>query len=505
MAILIISTGGLIYDGITNVIVSYLEAMDLTKLDIYVAGSLKIEPGIRKKIKDLGCRIVDLPDRRKDTITYFFKLVKFIRKNKINVLHAHGNSATLSIEMLAGVIGGCKTRIAHSHNTKCEQIRADRLLRPLFYRIYTEAMACGVDAGKWLFGERPFKVLKNGRNIDKYKFIDTKRKKLRKNMKLKDELVIGHVGGFVEQKNHRFILEIFKCIKDVYPNSKFFLVGDGNLRSEIEDKAKRMRIYEDIKFTGNIENVEDILQIADGMILPSLFEGVPLVTIEWQISGLPILISDNVSDECICTNLVKKLSLKDSPKIWAENIIYKIKLNNRKQSSVEAERLIKENGFDIKTNAFELQKIYELGEDGRLVSMQLEELIGGLEKEEMQLVKDYLVAESTSEEIIEHLENLGHEELMKQSTIAKLLGYESFENYEDLAVYPKGYRILNKVPRMPSSIVDNLVKSFKSFQHILVADINDLDKVDGIGEVRAEAIKQYLRKMQEQFAFDNLV
>ena len=67
--------------------------------------------------------------------------------------------------MLAGVIGGCKTRIAHSHNTKCEQIRADRLLRPLFYRIYTEAMACGVDAGKWLFGERPFNVLKNGRNI----------------------------------------------------------------------------------------------------------------------------------------------------------------------------------------------------------------------------------------------------------------------------------------------------------------------------------------------------
>ena len=149
------------------------------------------------------------------------------------------------------------------------------------------------------------------------------------------------------------------------------------------------------------------------------------------------------------------------------------------------------------------KKIYELGEDGRLVSMQLEELIGGLEKEEMQLVKDYLVAESTSEEIIEHLENLGHEELMKQSTIAKLLGYESFENYEDLAVYPKGYRILNKVPRMPSSIVDNLVKSFKSFQHILVADINDLDKVDGIGEVRARTIKQSLRRMQEQFVFDN--
>ncbi len=151
------------------------------------------------------------------------------------------------------------------------------------------------------------------------------------------------------------------------------------------------------------------------------------------------------------------------------------------------------------------KKIYELGEDGRLVSMQLEELIGGLEKEEIQLIKDYVVADTPINKILEQLSILSHEELMKLSTIAKILGYESFENFEELAVYPKGYRILNKVPRMPSSIVDNLVKSFKSFQHILVAEINDLDKVEGIGEVRAGAIKQYLRKMQEQFAFDNII
>ena len=151
------------------------------------------------------------------------------------------------------------------------------------------------------------------------------------------------------------------------------------------------------------------------------------------------------------------------------------------------------------------KKIYELGDDGRLVSMQLEELIGGLEKEELQLIKDYLVKEIPPEEVLEQLEVLDHEELMKPQTIAKILGYDSFENFEELAVYPRGYRILNKVPRMPSSIVDNLVKSFKSFQHILVAEITDLDKVEGIGEVRAGAIKQYLRKMQEQFALDNIL
>ena len=151
------------------------------------------------------------------------------------------------------------------------------------------------------------------------------------------------------------------------------------------------------------------------------------------------------------------------------------------------------------------KKIYELGADGRLVNMQLEELIGGLEKEELQLIKDYIVRETSAEEILEELSILEHEELMKLSTIAKTLGYESFENFEELAVYPRGYRILNKVPRMPSSIVEKLVKSFKSFQHILVAEINELNKVEGIGDVRARTIKQTLKKMQEQFAFDNIL
>ena len=151
------------------------------------------------------------------------------------------------------------------------------------------------------------------------------------------------------------------------------------------------------------------------------------------------------------------------------------------------------------------KQIYELGEDGRLVNMQLEELIGGLEKEELQLIKDYLVKEEKGENIQEQLSKLETDDLMKMQSIAKILGYESFENYEELAVYPKGYRILSKLPRIPNTIVEKLVKSFKSFQHILLADINDLNKVEGIGDVRARTIKQSLKKMQEQFAFENIL
>ena len=156
----------------------------------------------------------------------------------------------------------------------------------------------------------------------------------------------------------------------------------------------------------------------------------------------------------------------------------------------------------------EVQKaIYELGEDGRLLEMQLEELVGDLEKEELLMIKDYMVVSRrrSPDKVLEDIRKLSYEELMKSQVIAKLLGYEDFDNYDEVGVYTKGYRVLNKIPRMPVSIVENLVKSFKSFQHILAADIPQLDEVDGIGEVRARTIKQSLRRMQEQFVFDNLI
>ena len=154
------------------------------------------------------------------------------------------------------------------------------------------------------------------------------------------------------------------------------------------------------------------------------------------------------------------------------------------------------------------RQIYELGDDGRLVKMQLDELIGGLEKEEELIIKDYIVPtrkRRTPQKVLENLEELSYEDLSKEAIIAKLLGYENFDNYDEVAVYTKGYRILNKIPRMPSNIVENLVDSFKSFQHILAADTDSLDDVEGIGEVRARTIKQSLRRMQDQFIFDNLI
>lgn len=151
--------------------------------------------------------------------------------------------------------------------------------------------------------------------------------------------------------------------------------------------------------------------------------------------------------------------------------------------------------------------IFELGDEGRLLEIQLKELVGDLENEELLIVKDYMSPSKKKlpDKILEEIEKLNHEDLMKSDKIAKMLGYQDFENYDEVGVYTRGYRVLNKIPRMPSNIVDNLVKSFKSFQHILAADIPQLDEVEGIGEVRAGTIKQSLKRMQEQFVFDNLI
>lgn len=152
------------------------------------------------------------------------------------------------------------------------------------------------------------------------------------------------------------------------------------------------------------------------------------------------------------------------------------------------------------------RQIAELGDDGRLVDMQLEQLVTGLEQEEEQIVKDYTVNEGKSvEEIIKEITELSYEELLKDQNLARILGYDIFSDFDEVGVYPRGYRILNKIPRMPNNIIENLVQGFESFQHIIEASIEQLDNVEGIGEVRARNIKSSLRRMQEQFVFDNMI
>ncbi len=155
--------------------------------------------------------------------------------------------------------------------------------------------------------------------------------------------------------------------------------------------------------------------------------------------------------------------------------------------------------------ADEVQKsIYELGVDGRLIQMQLDELTAGIEQEELLLIKDY-VTKREPEDAFNKIRSLSHDDLMKDSNIAKILEIKETDDYDEVAVYTRGYRILSKVPRMPASVVDNVVKKFKSFQKLLSADIEKLNDVDGVGAVRAKTIVQTIKRMQEQFVFNDML
>ena len=357
MRIMIISTVGLIYDGITNVILSTIEAMDRSDLDIYIVETIRAEKSIKNRFAELGCKIVSLPDRRSEPVKYFNELKKAIQKNKIDVIHANGNSATLTVEMIAALLGGCKKRIAHSHNTKCDWVKTDKILRPFFYHTYTDALACGTDAGRWLFKDRPFTVVKNGRNIEKYRFDPVKRELMRRQLGIEDKLAVAHVGGFFAQKNHELLIRIFASIADMESDAVFYIVGDGILKDRVIEQVRDLGLEDRVIFTGDLDNVNDYLQAFDIMLLPSLFEGLPLAAVEWQLCGLPCLFSDRITRECVLFENVRFCSIDDPAGMWAKEAL-KLDRNNREKFSDMAIVEAGNKGYDINDSARILKSIY---------------------------------------------------------------------------------------------------------------------------------------------------
>lgn len=145
MKILIINTMAIDYNGVTDCLLQYLRAMDRTDMQIDILSAVSVNPKMEKNFLEIGCRIYRIECRKKNPILYVFKLGNLVKKEKYDIVHAHGNSATLAFDMLGAFFGKCKVRIAHCHNTKCGNDRLDKILRPLFYRVYTHGMACG----KW--------------------------------------------------------------------------------------------------------------------------------------------------------------------------------------------------------------------------------------------------------------------------------------------------------------------------------------------------------------------
>lgn len=335
-----------------------MTAMDKSGMDIRVLATNSPEKNVIQKIENSGCKVVLIPYRKKNVVKYFWTLYYYIVKEKIDIVHVHGSSAIMSIELVAAKLAGCKVRIAHSHNTTCENQRIDKILRPIFNRSYTTAFACGQDAGRWMFGKRDFTIIPNGRNLKRYEYDIERRSEYRNRLGISsDALVIGHVGRFNRQKNHEYMIRIFSEVYKEERNSYLVLVGTGEKVDEIRKLVRKLKLEKNVIFTGVIENISDYLSAFDVMLLPSLYEGLPLVVIEWQIAGLPCIVSDTITKECKITPLVKFKSIEKEAEAWA-NDIRNLALQDRNDNKNVIFNKIKMAGYDIESGAEKLKQMY---------------------------------------------------------------------------------------------------------------------------------------------------
>lgn len=356
MKVLIVNTVKFRENGVTAVIMNYYKNMDKSNIQIDFVVINDIAQKFRNEIEHNGSKIFHI-SRNRNPISYMIKLKKVIKDGNYDIVHIHGNSAMMLLDMLPSIISGTKVRIAHSHNTTCDHLIAHKLLNPFFQKSYTHALACSDEAGKWLFTDKPFTVLKNSIDSLSFSYNETIRNEYRKKINAEDKKVIGHVGNFLPQKNHIFLLESFVETLKKDNNCLLLLLGTGLLFDEMKQKAKELGIQDSVIFQGVTFDVNNYMQAMDLFVFPSLFEGLGIVMLEAQASGLPCLASTAVPVDAKMLSSTEFLAIDDT-KLWGNKMATTNIISNRKNNSETAIKELTENGYDIKNNAENLVKFY---------------------------------------------------------------------------------------------------------------------------------------------------
>ena len=315
-----------------------------------------IEDGdIRSRAEATGATVFVLPHRLRHPLRYYRAAVQLLREQKYDIVHCHGNSCTLALELLAAKRAGIAVRIAHSHNSKGSFPLIHRLLRPAFDRSYTHAMACSENAGKWMFGKRPFEVIPNAIDPSAYQFDEAQRERLRSDWGWSGCRIVGVIGAFVPAKNHAFLLNAFAKARSERSDLRLILVGDGPLRPALERQCADLGIGDSTRFLGKREDVPALLSAMDLLAQPSLHEGLPTVALEAQCSGLTALLSQTITRETSLGGGVSFLPLNEAQ--WRDALISFTPID-RAEASRMGMALAARRGFDRDRTAKALRARY---------------------------------------------------------------------------------------------------------------------------------------------------
>lgn len=358
MKVLMIITVDLAKNGISTCALNYCSQLVKHEIKVDILAPNHVEAGLKRRLGEQRIHLHEILCRNSNTMKYFRQLVKLIKKEKYDVAHVHGNSATMAVELAAAFLAGCHVRIAHSHNTTCEHQKAHKLLLPLFNRMYTHGAACGSDAGKWLFGTKKFIVLPNGVEIAKYEYNVSAARTYRMSKGVKDdEILLGHIGIYNYQKNHEFLVRMFADLLRQSKKYRLLLVGNGELYEQIRELVKVLAIDKYVVFAENENDIRACLSAMDLFVLPSRFEGLPYVLVEAQASALPCIVSGAVTKEADLTGLVHFMDTFNKEE-WIKEI-----QDHRKGHEIENYPdvlvALREKGYDIRYNGKRLAEFYE--------------------------------------------------------------------------------------------------------------------------------------------------
>jgi glycosyltransferase involved in cell wall biosynthesis len=315
------------------------------------------------EIKKLGGNIYSVPYYKiTNGRQYKAALKQFFRSHpEIKIVHGHlGSCAHIYLQIAKQ--HGCYA-IAHSHNTKPKGFS----LKNLLYRIFTYKtrkvadyfFGCSIAAAEYRFGYKiahssKCDILKNAIDVGKFAYSDKYRKEIRDEFNLENKIVIGHVGRFNTQKNHTFLIDIFKAIHDKRPDSVLILVGIGNLMPAIKQKVESLGLNESVIFAGLRSDVHKMMSAFDVFLFPSLYEGLPVTLVEAQAAGLHAVCSDTIPKEVEVTNLVDFRSLNEPTETWANAVL---KYSEPYERLNMQQEIIKA-GYDIQTTAKWLENFY---------------------------------------------------------------------------------------------------------------------------------------------------
>ena len=358
-----IGLGG-VYSLVKNVIV---HKPDSFKIDI--ASWEKFEnPNNIEWLKKYNCDVYYIGYAGNKLIKQWYcfqNLKKLIQKEKYQYVHIHSDVANkMLVAATAARCAGVKNIILHSHASDVDGVhrklkrRIHKFCRIFLKKIGTKFVSCSDLAAKWMFPKISLSeiiMIKNGVDLEKFRYDESIRKKTREELQVENEIVIGHVGRFAYQKNHEYLIEVFKQLHSTVPSARLLLIGEGKLQKQIREKCVENDVLDAVLFYGTSHEVHRLMQAMDIFVLPSHFEGLPIVGVEAQAAGLPVVFSNEITKEAALTENVTFLPIdKNSIELWVESIKQYVGVKRHDEY-----KRVSACGFGLENTVNEFLKLYK--------------------------------------------------------------------------------------------------------------------------------------------------